>query len=424
MKKNLDISVLTFLTIVALIFWWQALFNFFAQDDFILINNFSKNSFWQDFKNVFGPPVVTHWRPLHNLYFLVAGNLFDKNYFGYHTIILGLHIGTSFLIYKTIRILSKSHKSAMAASFLYAVHPANFISLYWPAGSATIIGFFFLIASFYSYLTKKKNSSLILFTLAILASEAMAIGLAIFLTYELLFEKMKSNRNFLAKLAVISLVFLIVRLLLLTPKTTFDSYQVELSTKTFLAIKYYLLRIAGFAEASGDEIASIALLLWLLLIGWFLLRAISKEKMLQKVWLPMSIVISGLFPFILIPTHLSPHYMNVAIFGLTALMAMALKQVRPIVLLIILLSFAAIAIYNINITRNNNWLIIRSNLAKTLLTKIEKENPPAGTILIFADSQFFTSQEAYFALGTAEAIKFWFRDKNYETCFTAFEICQ
>ena len=74
MKK--DFWVLLFLAILVFALWYKALFNFFAQDDFILINHFSQNNVWQDLKNLFGPPTVTHWRPIHNLYFF--GSLMEE----------------------------------------------------------------------------------------------------------------------------------------------------------------------------------------------------------------------------------------------------------------------------------------------------------------------------------------------------------
>ena len=60
---------------------------------------------------------------------------------------------------------------------------------------------------------------------------------------------------------------------------------------------------------------------------------------------------------------------------------------------------------------------------ENLIKKIESENPPTGTLLIFDDSSISTSSEAYFALGTGKALEFWFARKNYKTCFSAFENC-
>jgi len=82
-----------------------------------------------------------------------------------------------------------------------------------------------------------------------------------------------------------------------------------------------------------------------------------------------------------------------------------------------------VAIINIQPTYKNNWVIKRSEIAKLYVEKIETENPPNGTLLIFDNSPISTSSEAYFSLGTGKAIDFWFAGKNYKTCFAAFENC-
>ena len=128
-----------------MIVYRQAFFNFFAQDDFVLINYFSQNNLWQDLKNVFGPPQVTHWRPIHNLYFFATGNLFGRNYIGYHLLTFLLQIGASFFVYKVARKLTGNFQAAVVAGLLYGIHPAHFISMFWISGGATVIGFLLLI---------------------------------------------------------------------------------------------------------------------------------------------------------------------------------------------------------------------------------------------------------------------------------------
>lgn len=418
-----DFWAFALLAVLTFAFWNRALFNFFAQDDFILINQFSQNNLLQDIQNAFGLPSVTHWRPIHNLYFFIAGNLFGKNYFGYHILTFLFHIGASFLIYKTVQKIAKNPKVAITASFVYAVHPANFVSFFWISGGATMIGFFLLISSFYSYLISKKRLSLILFTLGILASEAMVVGLAIFAGYELLFKRGKIDKLFLTIIGSISVIFLITRFALFTSKTTFDVYQLELSIKVLPAIKYYLSRIASFAEISGDQIVSWLLLGWLTLIVLSLIKTLDKKQNVNQSLLSIIIIIIGLFPFILIPRHLSPHYMNVSIFGFAIMIGLALKQLRPVISFVFLLIFLGIAVYNINLTKNNSWVINRSNLARIYIEQIEVINPPPESELVFTDNKISTSQEAYISLGTGDAIKFFFPSQNYETCFSKFNQC-
>lgn len=415
-----------FALLVALIFvfWYRALFNFFTQDDFILINHFSQNNLWQDIKNVFGPPTVTHWRPIHNLYFFVTGNIFDKNYFGYHLATFLFHIGAAFFVYKTVQKLTNDFKAALIAGLIYGAHPAHFVSLFWISGGATTIGFFFLISAIYCYLLKKQSASLTLYLLAIFASEAMIVGLPIFACYEFIFRREKLDRLFLTMIGSTSVIFLIIRFALFTSRTTFNVYQLELSTKVLPALKYYLLRIAGFAEVSGDQIVSVVLLSWLTLIALLLIKTFGKKQNVNQLLLSIIIIIIGLFPFILIPQHLSPHYMNISIFGFSMFIGLALKQLKPIISIVFLIIFLVTSVYNVNLTLNNNWIIKRSNLAKTYLKKIEREKLIPRSILIFDNNEISTSKEAYIALGTGEAIKFWFKNKNYKYCFTEFEKCQ
>lgn len=423
MKK--DFLIILLLSIFILIAWRSALFNFFAQDDFILINQFSQNSLFLDLKNVFGLPTVTHWRPLHNFYFFLAGNFFGKNYVGYHALTLIFHIGASFLIYKTVFHLLKNRSASVAGGIFYGIHPAHFVSVFWTAGGATVIGFFFLIASIYSYLTKKNGQSIVLSLLSILASEAMIVGLSIFAGYELLIRRKHIDKRFLAIITIIAAVFLAIRLAVFTPKTTFDIYQVEISTKVFATAKYYLLRIAGFAESSGDKLVTILLLALLLSMAVLLFKSSFKDKKkINYMVFSFLIIISGLFPFILIPSHLSPHYMNVSIFGFSLLLSIVLKQSKILLFPIAILVYTGVALGNINLTKNNSWLIERSNTAHGYINFITSKNPAFGQTLFFSDNQISSSREAYISLGGGKAIDWWFKDKQYKYCFTFVETCQ
>ena len=127
MKKNLLVLVL--LIITSTIVFRNSFSFFFAQDDFLLINEFSQNNFITDIKNTFGLPKITHWRPMHNLYFLVSGNLFGKNYSLYHLLTFILHISVAFLTYKIIEKNTKNSRLALAAAFIYSVHSAHFVTL-------------------------------------------------------------------------------------------------------------------------------------------------------------------------------------------------------------------------------------------------------------------------------------------------------
>src|SRR3990167_11011414 len=103
-----NIFVLSLFSILSFSFFYKSLDVFFVQDDFILINYFAENNLLTDLKNVFAYPSVSHWRPLHNLYFLISGNLFGRFYPGYHAFALIIHTASAFMISKVLRLLIKN----------------------------------------------------------------------------------------------------------------------------------------------------------------------------------------------------------------------------------------------------------------------------------------------------------------------------
>src|SRR3989344_4343532 len=205
-----NVIVFTLLFVLSLSLFYKSLDVFFTQDDFILINEFSSENLINDLKNTVDPSKATHWRPLHNLYFLISGNLFGKFYPGYHAFTIMVQIASAFMIFKVLRLLTKNANVSLLGAITYAIHPSHFVSVFWISGSATTIGLLFLISSFYFYLINQKNWALLIFVLSLLASEAMVAGAAIFAVYEFLIKRNKINGLFLLKVITISLGFLLL----------------------------------------------------------------------------------------------------------------------------------------------------------------------------------------------------------------------
>ncbi len=400
----------------------QAFFNFFTQDDFILTTQFSGHGLFADFWNAFGPPHVTHWRPFHNLYFLVSRELFGKEVFWYHFVLVLIQITAGLFIFKSLKELNFKGRSALIASILYVAHPAHFISYYWVSGGATAIGFCFLIISFYLYIRGKYVLFLVLFLASLLSSEAMIIGAPIFIIYDLIFKNKEFNAGRAAKIVAVSAIFLVVKLML-TPKGTFNAYKFELSTPVFSVVKYYTLRTLGFAGVAQDQLLTFFMLGWLLIILFLSIRSINKDEDWIHSLFFISISLLGLFPFVLIPNHLSPHYMNIPIFGFSAFVGLALSKTNKSIAVLMLIAFLLISFFSVKLIEEDNWVTSRANLAYKYILTIERSNLPNGSTLIFNDNYISSSYDAYIALGTGDAINFWFKGKDYKTCFSAFENC-
>lgn len=421
MKEKL--LILAILAATSLIIFRNSFNVFFAQDDFILINHFSQNSIAEDFKNAIGKPQVTHWRPLHNLFFLTSGNLFGRNYSRYHILSWLILLVSAVAIFELIKKLLKDKVSAFIASSIYVSHPSHFISLYWISGNATLIGFMFLAWSIYFYTDNKKPISLLLYLVSLLASEAMILGAVLCLLISILKNSLKKDLVHLIIIFFVSTIFVLAKVLFLSSQETFDVYKVEISLNNLFAIKYYVLRIAGFAQTSGDKLTTFALLLWILVMGFFLFKSAAKPTHRKVVYISLLVIFVGLFPFILIPSHLSGHYMNISIFGFSLAVAIALKKQKFLTKLILMAIITIISFINVGLDSKNNWVVNRANLAKEILTDVGEKNLPFGSLLVFDDSQRATSLETYYALGTGEAIKFWFGDKALHTCFTFIDKC-
>lgn len=418
MKKNL--LILTAFFLISFFVFGNNLEVFFAQDDFILINKFSQNSLLVDLKNIFSFS-DTHFRPIDNFYFFVLGNVFDKNYTHYHLVSLLVHTLAGFFVFVlTYRIFQKTIPSLVSA-FFYLVNSSHFVSLYWISGNAVELGFVLFCVSFLFWMSKRFFLSLTFFVLSILASEAFLLSTVVYISYEFLMNNHLKNKSWMLRLTVLTLFIGVIRFIYLTPKHIYETYSIEFSLRLFSSTKYYLLRTTGFSEMSGDLIVTIVLLLF---YGVVIKRLIDSELEVRKIVFFIIILTVGLFPFVLLPYHLSPHYMNLSIFGLSLILALVFDK-KSKVNYILLTLFLLISIINVNRLENNHWVVIKSRIAEAYIKQIESTvaSTPEGSTLIFNDNLISSSLDAYVALGGGKAINFWFKDKNFKYCFTEFESC-
>ena len=418
MRNNL--YILCFLAFLIFLVYHNAFLNFFVQDDFVLLQKFSGNNLFFDVLKSLTSYHETHWRPFHNLFFLISGDVFGKNYILIHLFLFFIHLTTSYLIFLVSTKIFTSRISAVVSSIIYAVHPFNFVSLYWISGGATELAFMFFLISITFWLNNKLKYFLLFFIISLLASESMIVGILIILLWELFAVKVKTKEIKIALL--VTVLFAVIRFVFLTPKNTYDAYGVEISFASILAVKYYLLRVLGFAETNGDLQISIALFVWILIIFVFFVKEANRHLKEKSVLFFFGVFVIGLLPFIAIPKHLSPPYMNISVWAFASTVGIALFKKNGFLYLLIFV-FLVLCFLSTVTTQKNNWVTARSDLSKKYISQIEKNNLPPGSTLLFNDNYMSSSLDAYYALGGGEAINFWFRDKNYKFCFTEFESC-
>ena len=185
-------------------------------------------------------------------------------------------------------------------------------------------------------------------------------------------------------------------------------------------LKYYTLRIIGFAESSGDLGASLILVIVILFVFSILIRNFRREK--NFIIFSLIVTAAGLFPFILLKDHTSAHYMNLSLFGFCLLSAAAYLNSGPKTRILLIAAFTLLYSYSVNLTYGNNWVVKRSLIAKSYIDKIKADNLANNSRILFAGKDINAS-EAYYSLGGGEALRFFFKDKNYNVCFEVFENC-
>lgn len=416
------VALLVFLLTITIVLYQRSLSIFFAQDDFILLNQFSQNSFLENLRNAFGPPLVTHWRPVDNIFYLVTGSTFGKNYFAYHLFLLCILVLSGYFTYRIVLEKTTSKFSAFIAALIYTLHPAFYGSIAWISGGATLIGFLFALIAF-NFLQKKRIFlSFIAAGLAFLASEAMVVSFMAFVFLQHVLERRFFGKKVLWGFAIFSVGFIFLKLFFLTPASAADTYRLQISPGILYAVKYYILRIIGFSDSSSERLPQILILAGLSLITYCAISSYKKEKNKPLYFLAFGCVVIGLVPFIFIPNHLSAYYLNLSIWGYSMLIAVAISKKKAVGLVGVIVLIIAFAI-NFKLSDSNYWVVKRAETSRYYTEKISAANLKKGTMIIFGDSNGRSSREAYFALGTGKGIDFWFGKGFYGYCFESVEKC-
>lgn len=418
MKKEL--LIFTILGAIGAVFYFRSFAVFFTQDDFILTTQFSAGNFKQDLANSFLAPVVTHFRPLHNLYFLTAGNVFNNNPFGYHLITYLIYVGSIYLVFKAVGKIGFDTKSAFLSSVIFATSPIHFIAINWLSGNALLIGFFLYVLGF--YLLKRGNlfPGAAFSFISLLASEALAPVVIATFAVNLISGKLKKEGKISLIIIAAALIYTAVKFIFLTPKNTYLAYKVGFNFDSIKALYFYTTKILGFSGTGNDLLPSTILII---LLTYCAYRFIKNAKRSKKLLLAFSIAVAGLIPFILIPQHLSPHYAVISLFGVALLWANVFENTNTRISFALITLWIIASFINVQILYKDNWVLKRSMIAKNYLKQIERENFPEGKMLIFDDNKLSSSKEAYISLGEGKAINFYFKDKSYKTCFTFIQQC-
>ncbi len=241
------------------------------------------------------------YRPLRQVLYALSYAMFGESPLGYHLVGLLLFTGCLLCTYRLLVLLSASKEPALSfcCALLFALHPVHADRVMMITASYDILGDFFTLASFISFLSVRLESkqrrggyllSLMLFLFALLSSETGAVLPFLLLGYELCFKKegrsFKKNLLFLRPFFLLLLAYLLLRAVVLHGfsrdggaeqgnylLTLFQMPEVFLGYLQLLVAPLHLFTYRGADALTLESMSSLpiplsAFLFCFLLIGW------------------------------------------------------------------------------------------------------------------------------------------------------------
>ena len=159
--------LLTLICLFAFLMFLPSLFGFFTNDDFfhfITSRAYDLKDFLNFFNLYYPATGFPNYRPLATqVFYFLDWKFFNLNPLPMHILLFILFFGIIGLVYKIARELSKSEKTAILTTALYAVSATHFGQLYFLATQEIIYGFFFFLAAwlFIKYLSEEKPKFLV-----------------------------------------------------------------------------------------------------------------------------------------------------------------------------------------------------------------------------------------------------------------------
>lgn len=152
--------------LLALAIYWPALNSPFMGDDYRYLLA-SRDMSWGHFLHDAVFPWVgdkasdvagDHWRPLSWMYFRLQYQVFGDERLGYHLTSFGAHIAGIVVIWFLARRLRIATPGAVAATFIFALHPAGFESVTWIA-ALSLVGFPLALAGWLAFIVAVESTS-------------------------------------------------------------------------------------------------------------------------------------------------------------------------------------------------------------------------------------------------------------------------
>ncbi len=155
-RVNVGRLMLAFSLAAVLIVNFQLLSGFFFADDFL---HFYQISNWNPLEFIF-LPFGGHLYVFRNLIFYLMFKLFGLNSVAYFSIVLLTHLGSAYILYKIIHLLTGKPYIAAAGMMIWGICPVNYATLaQYSEYGLIMVGFFFLLFLYDLFRIEKEKIS-------------------------------------------------------------------------------------------------------------------------------------------------------------------------------------------------------------------------------------------------------------------------
>jgi len=238
MNKKIAVPILLII-LLSLISYFNIFGNEFVWDDYIFILD---NPDIRSFSNIplfFTQDVDGLYRPIRSLHYTFVYSIAGKNEFLYHFNSLFFHIIISILIYFIIYEIFAKRNISLIAALIFAVHPIHTGRVTNITAGFDLFGILFMLLSFYFYIKFSKLSikkyflfSLLLFLIAVFASEETIVLPLLVVLYEFSFNREKFNRKLIKNniiknyvpFFIVALFFIVIRFFVLGIRGRVEEY--------------------------------------------------------------------------------------------------------------------------------------------------------------------------------------------------------
>lgn len=133
------------------------------------------STLWAYYRGDFIIGASNYYRPVVHLLFMGSYSFFGTEPAGYHAVNLAIHIFNAFLVFLIAsKLLGSKEKEVnrplllpLAASLLFALHPANAEPVVWVAAIGELSFTFFFMAAFYLFMLSGKGRGVVFYALSI-----------------------------------------------------------------------------------------------------------------------------------------------------------------------------------------------------------------------------------------------------------------